>query len=257
MPMHQEHPGEAHYYTLDNSMSSLLGRAFLAIRPSSTRAPGPFDGFVDSLVQKLENCRAGLTDEALARGPSEVEAWAEALYVEEIPRLRDVIRQEEPHLTHEAREELFRKADDLVRKVVVPGWVRLASRFTSRERNGFYALAEPLHGVERALWAVLGMGIGLFVVWAPFIPLWSKEWVLPFTVGGLVFPELRRWLSLRQYEGELNQLVGRADREIARVDLAYLTESTSVAEREALDGEETMRSAARVRAAGSAAEKGG
>ena len=143
-----------------------------------------------------------------------------------------------------------------MRKVVVPGWVRLASRFTSRERNGFYGLAEPLHGVERALWAVLGMGIGLFVVWAPFIPLWSKEWVLPFTVGGLVFPELRRWLSLRQYEGELNQLVGRADREIARVDLAYLTESTSVAEREALDGEEAARAAARARAAASVAGKG-
>lgn len=76
MPMHQGLPGEAHYYTLDNSMSSLLGRALLALRPSSTRVPGPFDGFVDSLVQKLENCRAGLTDEALARGPSEVESWA-------------------------------------------------------------------------------------------------------------------------------------------------------------------------------------
>ena len=101
------------------------------------------------------------------------------------------------------------------------------------------------------------MAIGLFVVWAPFIPLWSKEWVLPFTVGGLVFPELRRWLSMRQYEGELNQLVGRADREIARVDLAYLTDSTAVAEREALDSEEALRSAARARAAAGIAGKEG
>ena len=101
------------------------------------------------------------------------------------------------------------------------------------------------------------MGIGFFVVWAPFIPLWSKEWVLPFTVGGLVFPELRRWFSFRQYEGELNQLVGRADREIARVDLAYLTDSTSVAEREALDDEEAARAAARARAAASVAGREG
>ena len=256
MPMHQRGRAEPAHYTLGGPMSSLLGRAFLAFRPASARVPGPLDGFVDSLVQKLENCRAGLTDETLARGRPEVEAWASALCVEEAPRLRDAIRLEEPHLTREAREELFRKVDDLVRKVVVPGWVRLASRFTPRERNGFYGLAEPLHGVERALWAVLGMGLGFLVVWAPFIPIWSKEWVLPFTVGGLVFPELRRWFSFRQYESELNELVTRADREIARIDLAYLTDSTSVAEREVHDDEEA-RTAARQRAAKGAAEREG
>jgi hypothetical protein len=247
---------EPHHYTLGRSMSSPLGRAFLALRPAPARVPGPLDGFVDSLVQKLENCRAGLSDEALARGPAEVEAWAAGLCDEETPRLRDAIRLEEPHLTREAREELFRKVDDLVRKVVVPGWVRLASRFTPRERNGFYLFPEPVHGVERAAWAVLGMGLGFLVVWAPFIPVWSKEWVLPFTIGGLVFPELRRWLSFRRYEGELNQLVSRADREIARVDLAYLTDSTSVAERETRDDEEA-RAKARLRAAGAAAEREG
>ena len=163
---------EPHDYTLGDPMSSLLGRAFPALRPVAVRVPGPLDGFVDSLVQKLENCRPGLTDELLAKGPAEVDAWAESLYAEEVPRLKDAIRTEEPHLTREAREELFRKVDELVRKVVLPGWVRLASRFTPRERNGFYGLAEPLHGVERALWALLGMGLGFLVVWAPFIPLW-------------------------------------------------------------------------------------
>jgi hypothetical protein len=237
-------------------MSSFLGRAVRAFHPASFGGSGPLDGFVDSLVQKLENCRAGLSDEALARGPSEVEAWATALCDEEAPRLRDTIRLEEAHLTHEAREELFRRVFDLVRKVVVPGWVRVATSFTRRERNGFYGLSEPLHGLERAGWAVLGMGVGFLVVWAPFIPLWSKEWVLPFTIGGLVFPELRRWLSFRRYEGELNQLVGRADREIVRVDLAYLTETTSVAEREARDDEE-VRAKARLRAAEGAAGREG
>ena len=249
MPMHQGHPAEARYYTLDSSMSSLLGRAVLAFRPAASGGPGPLDSFVDSLVQKLENCRVGLSDETLARGASGVEAWATALYEEETARLRDTIRLEESLLTREAREELFRKVDDLVRKVVIPGWVRLAASFTPRERNGFY-------GVERAGWAVLGMAIGFLVVWAPFVPIWSKEWVLPFAVGGLVFPELRRWFSFRRYEGELNQLVTRADREIARVDLAYLTDTTSVAEREARDDEEA-RAKARFRAAGSAAEREG
>lgn len=247
---------EPRHYTLGGPMSSLLGRAFPVLRPAAARVPGPLDGFVDSLVQKLENCRPGLTDDLLAKGPSEVEAWAGSLYAEEVPRLKDAIRIEEPHLTREAREELFRKVDDLVRKVVLPGWVRLAARFTPRERNGFYGLAEPLHGVERALWALLGMGIGFLVVWAPFIPLWSKEWVLPFTVGGLVFPELRRWYSFRSFERELNEVVSRADREIARIDLAYLTDATSVAERAARDvAEENVVS--RARAAESAAGREG
>ena len=126
---------EPHDYTLGDPMSSLLGRAFPALRPVAVRVPGPLDGFVDSLVQKLENCRPGLTDELLAKGPAEVDAWAESLYAEEVPRLKDAIRTEEPHLTREAREELFRKVDELVRKVVLPGWVRLASRFTPRERK--------------------------------------------------------------------------------------------------------------------------
>ena len=237
-------------------MSSLLGRAVRAIRPAASGGPGPLDSFVDSLVQKLENCRVGLPDETLARGAPAVEAWALALYEEEVPRLRDTIRLEESLLTREAREELFRKVDDLVRKVVVPGWVRLAAKFTPRERNGFYGLAEPLHGVERALWAALGMGLGFLVVWAPFIPIWSKEWVLPFTVGGLVFPELRRWFSFRRYEGELNQLVSKADSEIARVDLAYLTDTTSVAEREARDDEEARSRARRMTAESTAGREG-
>lgn len=53
-------------------MSSLLGRAVRAIRPAASGGPGPLDSFVDSLVQKLENCRVGLSDEALAGGPSDV-----------------------------------------------------------------------------------------------------------------------------------------------------------------------------------------
>jgi hypothetical protein len=39
-----------------------------------------------------------------------------------------------------------------------------------------------------------------------------------------VFPNLRRFLALRRYESELNRLVMRADDEIWRKDLAYVTE---------------------------------
>ena len=75
-------------------------------------------------------------------------------------------------------------------------------------------------------------------------------------MGGLVFPELRRWFSFRTYERELNEVVSRADREIARIDLAYLTDATSVAERAARDAAE-QGAGSRARAAESAAEREG
>ena len=63
---------------------------------------------------------------------------------------------------------------------------------------------------------------------APFIPIWSKEWIIPFMLAGLVFPNVRRFLMVRQYEGELNRVVASADEEIARIDSHYLTDGEPV-----------------------------
>ncbi len=187
----------------------------------ASRPPRALDGFVDALLQKFENCRAGLTDEAMAQGGAE--AYFRGLYGEpERERLRDAIRLEQPHLDAAARDAMFQQVEALVNTVVIPAYVRLAARFTPRERNGFYLARDPLHGLERAAWAVAGTVVGALVIAAPFIPLWSKEWVFPFFLAGLVFPELRRWWELRRYERELNRVVARADAEIGRVDLGYL-----------------------------------
>ncbi|MBI1846842.1 MAG: hypothetical protein HYR86_07705, partial [Candidatus Rokubacteria bacterium] len=134
--------------------------------------------------------------------------------------------------------------DDLVRQVVVPAYVRLATRFTRRERNGFFLAPDPWHALERVGWAAAGIALGAFVVWAPFIPLWSKEWVLPFFIAGLVFPSLRRAVALKGYEAELNRVVSRADAEISRIDTAYLTNGEPLAERGA-ETAGTARPAAR------------
>jgi hypothetical protein len=105
------------------------------------------------------------------------------------------------------------------------------------------------------MWGALGIALGSFVIWAPFIPIWSKEWVLPFTIAGLIFPNIRRFLMMRRYERELNQLVSRADREIARIDTAYLTSGDAIEARLAEDQSED-ESRSRV-AAGVAARKQG
>ncbi len=178
------------------------------------------DGFVNSLLQTFENSRPGLTAEMLAKGT--VEAFFAELYETELRSLREKTAHL-PHLSKDEQQELFHRVDERIRKVVLPAYVRLASAFTPRERNDFYLAPETLHGLERLAWGAVGVLLGAFVVWAPFIPLWSKEWVLAFGVGGLVFPSLRRYLALRRYQRQLNDLVSRTDDEIWRLDLGYMT----------------------------------
>jgi hypothetical protein len=197
---------------------------------SRTTPARPLEGFLDSLLQSFENCRPGLSDELLGAEGESPEAFFTSLYVKEIPRLRDTIRREESLLGRGAQEEVFQKVDDLIRKVVIPAYVRLAVRFTPRERNAFYLAPEPWHGLERFGWAVAGVIVGVLVVLAPFIPLWSKEWIIPFMLAGLIFPNIRRFLTLRRYEGELNRLVVRADDEILRIDAHTLTAAETAAE---------------------------
>ena len=182
--------------------------------------PPVLDNFLDGLLQKFENCRDGLTDAAIAERTAD--DYFARLYEAERDRLRDIVRLENSHLPEEARERTFTEVDRLVREVVLPAYVRLAVPFTVRERNGFYLLPERLNLVERVGFAIAGTLVGMFVVWAPFIPLWSKEWVLPFFLGGLIFPELRRWWELRSYERKLNRALRHADAEVQRVDVGTM-----------------------------------
>ena len=187
---------------------------------TSARGQTTLDGFLVSLIQTFENSRPGLTTAMLAtRG---VEAFFSDLYEKEVRLLRERVGGL-THLSRDEQEELFQRVDERIHKVVVPAYARLASSFTARERNDFYLTREELHGLERVAWSVLGLALGAFVVWAPFIPLWSKEWVLVFAVGGFVFPSLRRYFARRRYQGELEDLVARTDDEIWRLDLGFMT----------------------------------
>ena len=227
-------------------MNTTIARALRMLARGPSAPIRTLDGFVDSLLQSFENCRPGLNDRLLGVQGEAPEEFFTGLYEKEIPRLKDVIRREESLLDAPVRDAFFRNVDDLIRKVVIPAYVRLASKFTPRERNDFYLAAEPFHGLERFGWAVAGVAIGALVILAPFIPLWSKEWIIPFMVAGLVFPNVRKYLVVRQYEGELNRVVARADDEIARIDSHYLTGGETA---------ETAAPDAGVRAAQSRAQK--
>jgi hypothetical protein len=151
-----------------------------------------------------------------------VESFFRDLYEKDVRRLREKVDRLS-HLSAEERQDLFQRVDERIRKIVLPAYARLAGAFTPRERNDFYLAPEALHGLERLGWGAAGLALGGLVVWAPFIPIWSKEWVLVFGVGGLVFPSVRRFLAQRRYNSELNDLVTRTDEEIWRLDLGYMT----------------------------------
>jgi hypothetical protein len=199
------------------------------VRLLGVGGPAPartLDGFVDNLLQTFENCRAGLDDRTLANDPSAVHSFFQDLYQKDLPRLREVIALQDPTAPEPAREALFAKVDELVRKVVIPAYARTVAPFTLRERNDFYLTPPAWHGAERLGWGAAGMVLGAFVVWAPFIPLYAKEWMLVFALGGLLFPNIRRFFALRGYEGELNHIVARADDEIWRMSFAAMTRGT-------------------------------
>jgi hypothetical protein len=211
-------------------MSSLMRRALnLGQGPLG---PPVLDRFVDSVLQTFENYRSGLADDVLATGPERVERFYLELYEKEIPRLKRVVHDAEPLLTPAAHEEVLRKVDDLFRKVVIPAYSRIATSFSRRQRNDFYFLSEGLHGLERIGWGIAGILVGAFVVWAPFIPIWSKEAVLPFMIAGLIFPNIRRWIAFRGYGKDVNDLVLGADQEITRICNTYLTSGQALAEAE-------------------------
>ncbi len=196
---------------------------------SSAQHHGPLGGFLERLLQTLEDRRPGLTDEAVKRGENGAGPFFVEVYEKELPRLQQAVREHLPHLSEPAAAAFFQEVDRLMRSVVLPAYLRLSVAFTPRERNDFYLLDKRLHLVERLGWALVGMAVGGFVVWAPFIPLWSKEWVLPFTLAGLLAPNLRAWLAARRYESELNKLVARVNREIERIDVAYLLSHPAIA----------------------------
>jgi hypothetical protein len=199
-------------------MPGPLQRAFALFR--QPRGPRALDGFVDSLVQSFENCRSGLSEEAIRRGGAE--AYFRARYEAERARLPDVVRLENPHLDEAARAALVERVDRLVSEVVIPGYVRVAVQFTDRERRDFYHVPSAFRVLERVGFALAGVLVGWLVIKAPFIPLWSKEWILPFFLSGLVYPELRRVFQVRRYGTDLERIVADADAEIGRIDVSYL-----------------------------------
>jgi hypothetical protein len=178
--------------------------------------------FVDQLLQIFEDRRPGLGDATLAQGEAATLEFFLQIVAQEEERLAAMVADWQPQLSPAGREKLRVEIDKLLRDVVVPAYVRLARSFTPRERRDFFLVPDSLKLLERLGWGALGLIAGYLVILAPFIPIWSKEWVVVAVIGGLLWPEIRRWFSFRRYERDLNLLVDRSERELVRLDQAYL-----------------------------------
>jgi len=182
----------------------------------------PLGDFVDGLLQAFEDRRPGLKDEALT--PGDAERFFTEVFDRERPRLRGGLRLSDPHLLPARLAALGAEVDELVGRVLVPAYARLAAAFTLRQRNDFFVTRGAARGAERMAWVLAGTLLGGFLVVAPFVPLWSKHWIWLFGLGGLFFPELRRYIAFKRYERDLNDLVLRSARELERLREAYLLE---------------------------------
>lgn len=203
-------------------MSSGIRGALIRLSDQNAVRLSPLGSFVDTLVQAFEDRRAGLKDDDLE--PAAAERFYADLYKREADRLVGTLRLTDPQLGDPSRERLREEIDGFVYKVLVPAFARLSVDFTARERNDFFVLRGPLRVLERLGIVGGAAALGAFVVWAPFIPLWSKEWIWIFGLGGLFGPELRRFWAWRRYGRALNQLVASSDRELERLRNAYLLE---------------------------------
>lgn len=90
-------------------------------------------------------------------------------------------------------------------------WRAVAGPFTRLEEAGF-GLWRGGDVVARLAYVGLGLVLGGFAVWAPFIPIWEK-W-FPFAVAALAWflPDLQARWHKRRYARELGAIVSAIDR---------------------------------------------
>ncbi len=105
---------------------------------------------------------------------------------------------------------LYRRELD---QILLPRYAALACQQNRWERTR--ESRRGLDGYNRAAYAALFFFIGLFIVWAPFIPIWEK-WI-PFALAAVAplmspfLPDLHRFAQVRAYRLSLLTLLVDVD----------------------------------------------
>lgn len=164
----------------------------MAYRPETE-----FGSLCGELLADLERFRPGLPADASSGTLRELLRARATTRLDELFRERRVDDGDSGADAETVQQlDLYRRE---VEQVLLPRYAELAERQNRHERDRSDA-ARGLDLQNRLTYGVIFFLIGLFVVWAPFIPIWEK-WV-PFALAALA-PLFTPWLP------DLPLLLGR------------------------------------------------
>jgi hypothetical protein len=111
-----------------------------------------------------------------------------------------------------------------VMHTAVPQYTGSALAMTQLERNGF----NVWRGGDlpaRLLFGLAGLIAGSIIIAIPWIPIFESVFAFALTAGGLMYPDLKRFMYERRYAVELNKMIGASAAYQQNANLHYATES--------------------------------
>ena len=174
--------------------------------PVRERATTELGVLSEQILADLERLRPGWPT---ASTESELSALCAARVRVRLPELhRELSGDEDPPDGSAVGQRHLYEREML--EILVPRYAKLAHKQGLNERDQRGALRNA------AVYALIFFALGLFIVWAPFIPIWEK-WV-PFALAALspVFsrwlPDLARTLDAKRHQLQLGLLQVDLDR---------------------------------------------
>lgn len=147
------------------------------------RATTELGALAGELIADLERLRPGLPQGATAE---EIRRLCDERLRLRLPEMYREYQADTAESDFDAQLALYERE---VQQVLLPRYVTLAERQNQLERRSGQGRGADTY--NRLTYAVMFFAIGLFVVWAPFIPLWEK-WI-PFALAACA-PLLSPWL---------------------------------------------------------------
>jgi hypothetical protein len=152
------------------------------------------------LVVHLELRRPALLGEASSQSPEDLDA---AIRLELRAALEPVRRQ---YAETGLPLRYFEALESELLASLPARWRQVAAPFTALERRAF-GLWRDGDLVARLVYTFVGLLVGGFIWWAPFIPIWEKWLPGAMAFGGWWVPDLQTWWLRRRYARALGQIV--------------------------------------------------
>jgi hypothetical protein len=104
----------------------------------------------------------------------------------------------------------------------VPQYIDAAEEMNRLERTGFGVWRRG-DLTARVVFGLIGLLIGSAIIAIPFIPIFEAAFAFVTTIGGFVYPDLKRYVDERRHAKLLNRLVADAARYQSEARLHYMT----------------------------------